>query len=143
MWHQVAVHLLPDEADLPQPIIVEPASLEIQQILPRDGELPGCRAIEPAQQVQQGAFARPARSDDRHHFSLRHLEIDAAQRHDLVAADLIRFDELPAADHGPTTTSPSDKPPTISTRSSVSNPSTTSATRWPSGVRITTNVRFW
>ena len=90
---QIAVDLLPDEADAVQAIIRQRAPFEFEQVLPIDDQLPGGRRIQAAEQVEQRAFARAARSDDGDEFAFLHLEVDAAQRDQFVPADAVDLDD--------------------------------------------------
>ncbi|MNP57111.1 hypothetical protein D3C76_1519080 [compost metagenome] len=52
--------------------------------------------IQPAQQVQQGTFARAGAADNRHHFAFAHAESDLMQHISLHGAFLIAFGQVVA-----------------------------------------------
>ena len=93
---QVAADLLPDEADAVQAIIGQGAAFQFEQVLPIDDQLPGGRRVQPAEQVEQRAFARAARPDDGDELAFLHLEVDPAQRDQFVAADAVDLDDAVA-----------------------------------------------
>ena len=80
MVQEIALDLLPDEADMLQAVICQRASLQFKQVLSADNQLPCRWRVQPAEQVEQRAFARPAGSNDGDHLSFVHLKVNASQR---------------------------------------------------------------
>src|SRR5438034_7638999 len=80
------VELLEDEADPLQPELGELAVTELRELASFEEHLPGRRAVEGAEQLQQGRFARAAWTDDDHEFAAVDLQGDVADSLHLRAA---------------------------------------------------------
>src|SRR5580698_5560527 len=81
---------LEDKSDLVAAEVREGAFGELVDALPRDRQLTGARAVEPADQVQQRRFAAAARTHDRHGLAATDVEVDHVERaHQAFAAAVV------------------------------------------------------
>ncbi|CDN42000.1 hypothetical protein BN871_AT_00020 [Paenibacillus sp. P22] len=96
---QVAGIVLPDEADRIPLVFDELVVRHLEQIPRPDLDAARRRAVESAQNVEQGRLAAAAVADDRHQLAVLNAQVQALQGDDLQIVRFVDFDQAFAFDH--------------------------------------------
>ena len=95
---QVARRLLPDEADDLAQIARLLGRPELVELVAGDHGPPGRRHVEPAQDVEERALARPRRPDQSDELARLDEQVEALEGDDLEVGDLVDLDQVVAHD---------------------------------------------
>src|ERR1043166_4908064 len=82
---------LEDKADVPGAPGGELALGQVAHLLPREADAATGRAVQPANQIQQRAFARPRRAHEREEFALGHFQMQVRQHLNILRAAMEDF----------------------------------------------------
>ena len=82
--------------DEPDPVVAQRHQLGVghrRELGVADGDRSAIGAVEPAEDVEQGAFPHARRADNRHHFARLDLQIEILQHGQPMAADRVALDD--------------------------------------------------
>src|SRR5581483_2288432 len=91
---------LEHEADMLPPIAGQLGFACADEIMIAPPRFSGCRRIKPAEDVEQGRFARSRRSKQHHKFTLEDVEIDVAKGMHLDLSHRIGLAQSPGLENG-------------------------------------------
>ncbi len=96
---QVAPALLPDMPDN-MPTVRDALGLaQTRQVVAIDDPSSGAGDVQPAEDIQQRAFARSGSAHNRHHFAGRHFQVQALQGDHFQVRDFIDFYQVIAGNN--------------------------------------------
>jgi hypothetical protein len=98
---QVAHRPLQHDADVAGPHPGQAALVHPGDLVRPDGQPAGARPQQPGEQVEQRRLPRPGRAEQTDHLAGGHVEVDAGQRHDVVALQPVDVHQAVGRDGDP------------------------------------------